>query len=106
MGLPPEVQEKWDKLDKKLKDVREREEAEKKNTNQKTEEQIQAEKRSARASSAFLSNIIAGGLLGYGIDWLFDTTPWGMMGFLILGFVSATIRASAALKKSNEENQK
>lgn len=106
MGLPPEVQEKWDKLDKKLKDVREREEAEQSSKKQKTEEEIAAERRGARAGSAFLSSVIGGGILGFGIDWLFDSTPWGMMSFLLLGFVSATLRAQAALKKSNEENQK
>lgn len=60
--------------------------------------------KSARAGSEFLASVFAGGFLGYGIDWLLGTLPWGMILFLVLGFASGVYRANAAIKQSNEEN--
>lgn len=51
----------------------------------------------SRAASEFLANVISGGLIGYGVDWLFDTQPWGLLFFLVMGFVSAVFRANAAM---------
>jgi ATP synthase protein I len=41
--------------------------------------------------SNFATAPIVGGALGYGIDWLIGTYPWGMVGGIALGFVSAFI---------------
>ncbi len=41
--------------------------------------------------SNFATAPIVGGALGYGIDWLIDTYPWGMVVGIALGFVSAFI---------------
>lgn len=46
----------------------------------------------------FLSYVIAGGVLGYGVDYFFDTTPWGMMVFVTFGFIGAVKRANARTK--------
>ncbi len=67
------------------------------------EEATENEIKSARAGSEFLASVFAGGFLGYGIDWLFGTLPWGMISFLVLGFVSGVYRANAATKQSNED---
>lgn len=55
----------------------------------------------SRAAGEFLASVIAGGILGYGVDWLFGTLPWGLLFFLIMGFVSAVYRANAAMKEEN-----
>lgn len=41
-----------------------------------------------RLSSEFISAILVGAAIGYGIDWLFGTTPWAMIVFMLLGFVA------------------
>lgn len=38
-----------------------------------------------RAGTEFISGILAGVLLGYGIDHFFGTEPWGMVVMIILG---------------------
>jgi len=53
----------------------------------------------SHAGSEFLGTVIAGGLLGYGIDWYAGTTPWGMLFFIVMGFVSGVYRANAAMKQ-------
>lgn len=41
-----------------------------------------------RLSSEFISAILVGTAIGYGIDWLAGTLPWGMIVFMLLGFVA------------------
>ncbi len=55
-------------------------------------------KRGARAGSEFLANVFAGAFIGYGIDWYFETTPWAVIFFILMGFVSGVYRANAAMK--------
>lgn len=62
------------------------------------------ELKGSRAGSEFLANVIAGGLIGYGIDWWLSSAPWGMIAFIILGFVSGVYRANAAMKENSEKN--
>lgn len=54
---------------------------------------------SAKAGYDFLGTVIAGGIVGFVFDKYFETAPWGIMGFMVLGFFSATIRAQNAAKK-------
>lgn len=39
-----------------------------------------------RLSSDFIAGIIVGAALGWGFDKLFETSPWGLIVFLFLGF--------------------
>jgi ATP synthase protein I len=41
-----------------------------------------------RLSTEFIAGVIAGGILGYIVDHLFGTKPWGMIVLLMLGFVT------------------
>lgn len=41
--------------------------------------------------SNFVTAPLVGGALGYGIDWLIGTYPWGMVVGIALGFFSAFI---------------
>jgi ATP synthase protein I len=57
-----------------------------------------------RLASEFASAILVGGLLGYGIDYLVKSSPWGLLVGLALGFVTGTvnlIRASRQMTKAH-----
>ena len=41
-----------------------------------------------RLSTEFVAGVIAGGILGYLCDHLLGTKPWGLMLFLVLGFLT------------------
>ena len=101
MGLPPDIQEKYDKLDKKLKEANEEYDEDYGHMDPEEHAMSEDEKKSAAAGSIFLSSVIGGGLLGYGIDWFFGTLPWGLLFFIVMGFVSAVIQANAAMKKDD-----
>lgn len=61
-----------------------------------------------RLSTEFISAILVGAAIGYGIDWVAGTLPWGMIVFLMLGFVAGVLNvlrasgeiASPAAKKA------
>src|SRR6185437_14460286 len=56
--------------------------------------------RAFRLASEFVAAIIVGAGLGYGIDLLFGTRPWGMIILLLMGFAAGVlnvVRASAEL---------
>ena len=44
-----------------------------------------------RLASEFVAAIIVGAAIGWGLDWLAGTTPWGMIGFLLLGFAAGVL---------------
>jgi len=55
-----------------------------------------------RVGSDFAGGIIVGGLLGWGIDRTFGTSPWGLIICLALGFVAGTNLAIRSAKEINE----
>jgi F0F1-type ATP synthase assembly protein I len=42
--------------------------------------------------SQFLSELMAIAVLGFAIDYYFKTTPWGALGFAVLGITTALIQ--------------
>lgn len=44
-----------------------------------------------KLSSEFIAGVVAGAGLGYLIDQLAGTTPWGMIIFLLLGFAAGVL---------------
>jgi ATP synthase protein I len=44
--------------------------------------------RGLRLSSELIVGVIAGALIGWGIDRLLSTSPWGLIVFFLLGFVA------------------
>ncbi|MCB1591639.1 MAG: AtpZ/AtpI family protein [Alphaproteobacteria bacterium] len=60
--------------------------------------------RSGRAGSELLGSIFAGALLGFLIDKVLPTAPWGLIGMMVLGMVSGVLRANAAMQKNNKNN--
>ncbi len=43
-----------------------------------------------RYASEFAAAVIVGGVFGYGIDHFAGSTPWGLIGGMVLGFVAGT----------------
>ena len=41
-----------------------------------------------RLSSELVAGVIVGALIGWGIDRLLSTSPWGLIVFLLLGFTA------------------
>ncbi len=59
--------------------------------------------RAFRLSTEFMAGIIAGGGLGWVLDRWLGTSPWGLIVFLMLGFVAGiynVMRASGFLTRS------
>ena len=53
-----------------------------------------------RLASEFVAGILAGAAIGWGLDKLAGTSPWGMIGFLLLGFAAGVrnvMRAAEAM---------
>ena len=60
--------------------------------------------RAFRMSTEFVAGVLAGGGLGWLFDRMLGTSPWGMIGFLMLGFVAGiynVMRASGFLTRSS-----
>ena len=59
-------------------------------------------------STEFVAAIFVGTLLGYLIDRFLGTTPWGMIVFLLLGFVAGVLNVmrSAGLVAENRVDRK
>lgn len=54
-----------------------------------------------RLGADFVAGVILGAALGWGVDRLFGTAPWGLIVFLLLGFAAGilTVMRSAGLVK-------
>jgi ATP synthase protein I len=52
-----------------------------------------------RMGSEFVAGVIVGFVIGYTIDRVFGTTPWGMVVFLLLGFAAGTLNVLRAAGK-------
>jgi len=44
-----------------------------------------------RLASDFVAGVIVGAALGWGFDQLFDTSPWGLVVFVLLGFSAGLV---------------
>jgi ATP synthase protein I len=42
-----------------------------------------------RFASEFVAGVLVGGLIGWGVDWAFGTSPIFLIGFLLIGFGAA-----------------
>lgn len=57
-----------------------------------------------RLSTEFIAGVIAGGILGYIVDHLFGTKPWGMIVMLMLGFVTGIYNVMRVSGFSDRKN--
>lgn len=47
--------------------------------------------RGFRLSSELVVGVLAGAAIGWGIDRLLSTSPWGLIVFLLLGFTAGVV---------------
>ena len=93
-------------LDQRLSDIRDNRKIE---IDQSGNEQAQA-KASAmalglRLSSELVAGVLAGAALGWGFDRLLSTSPWGLIVFLLLGFIAGVLnvmRTAGVMAKQSE----
>ena len=52
-----------------------------------------------RLAGEFVAAIVVGAAIGWGLDWLAGTTPWGMIGFLLLGFAAGVVNIMRSAEK-------
>jgi ATP synthase protein I len=57
--------------------------------------------RAFRLASEFVAAIVVGGALGFGVDWLFKTQPWGIVIFMLLGFAAGVLNVVRAAAEMN-----
>ena len=58
-----------------------------------------------RLSSELVAGVLAGAALGWGFDRLVSTSPWGLIVFLLLGFIAGVInvmRSAGVMAKQSE----
>jgi ATP synthase protein I len=44
-----------------------------------------------RLSSELIAGVVVGALIGWGFDRLLSTSPWGLIVFVLLGFVAGVV---------------
>jgi ATP synthase protein I len=95
-------------LDHRLSKIRD---SRKIGTDQSGNEQDTAQARASamavglRLSSELVAGVLAGAALGWGFDRLLSTSPWGLIVFLLLGFIAGVInvmRAAGVMAKQSE----
>jgi len=58
-----------------------------------------------RLSSELVAGVLVGAALGWGFDRLLSTSPWGLIIFLLLGFIAGVVnvmRAAGVMSKQSE----
>jgi len=58
-----------------------------------------------RLGAEFVSGVLVGAALGYGIDWLFSITPWGLIGFTLIGFGAGVLNMMRAAGEGPSRNR-
>ncbi|MEP9354288.1 AtpZ/AtpI family protein [Xanthobacter sp. KR7-65] len=56
-----------------------------------------------RLGAEFVSGVLVGSLIGYGVDYLFSITPFGLIVFTLLGFAAGVLNM---LRASGEGRKK
>lgn len=57
-----------------------------------------------RMAADFVAAILVGALLGWGIDEIFGATPWGLISFLMLGFITGVWNVVRTAQQANKAN--
>ncbi len=47
--------------------------------------------RGFRLSSELIAGVVVGAAIGWGIDHLLSTSPWGLIVFVLLGFIAGVV---------------
>lgn len=61
-----------------------------------------------RLAGEFVSGVVVGAGLGWGVDQFFGTKPWGLMVLLLLGFVAGVLNVmrAAGFVRSESKNKR
>jgi ATP synthase protein I len=65
--------------------------------------------RAMRLSGEFIGGIVVGAFIGWLVDWLTGVPPWGMIVFLLLGFVAGVfnvLRSVGQMQQPGADDQK
>jgi len=81
------LEERRDSLHEKLERARPKDEGIEKSNDVSRKGYSQA----LKISSEFISAIVVGGIIGYLLDLLLPTKPWGMIVFVLLGFCAGVL---------------
>lgn len=54
-----------------------------------------------RMAADFVAAILVGAVMGWGVDAIFGTTPWGLVALLLLGFVTGVWNVVRTAQKAN-----
>ena len=57
--------------------------------------------RGFRLSSELIAGVLVGAVIGWGVDKLFSTSPWGLIVFFLLGFTAGVINVMRAAGVAN-----
>jgi ATP synthase protein I len=52
-----------------------------------------------RLASEFVAGVIVGAVLGWALDWVAGTSPWGLIGLLLLGFCAGVLNVVRAASR-------
>ena len=58
--------------------------------------------RAMRLSGEFIGGIVVGAFVGWLVDWLTGVPPWGMIVFLLLGFVAGVFNVLRSVGQMNQ----
>lgn len=56
-----------------------------------------------RLASEFVAGVLVGAALGWGLDRFAGTSPWGLIGFLLLGFAAGVMNAVRVASRSTSQ---
>ncbi len=105
-NLTPEerkgFKDRLSKLDAKLDDVQQRRRTEVE-THEDKAMRSKGMAMGLRMSSELVAAVIVGGLIGYGLDKWFETTPWMFLVFFMLGCAAGMVNVTRAFTKMQAE---
>jgi len=56
-----------------------------------------------RVATELIAGVIVGGFVGWWVDHYFKTSPWGLIGFLLLGTAAGIINLIRAVQRMNAQ---
>jgi ATP synthase protein I len=59
-----------------------------------------------RLATDFIAAVIVGAILGWGIDAIFHTAPWGLIVMLVLGFITGVRNVVRTAQTANQAGDK
>lgn len=94
-GKPARGTPEGDDLSDRLRSLERRLGAERRATGQDETSEAQPQRtgyaQAMRLTADFVAGILVGGAIGWGVDRLFGTSPWGLAVFLLLGFAAGIL---------------